>query len=79
VFGQGKEFPTIDAETSDFRYVRIMESSDEHAEGFTKAALDGGAKKVKAWAKTGDVFFYFISGAKVRGPAAAMALLKRVA
>ena len=32
----------------------------------------------KAWAKRGDVFIYFISGAKVRAPAAAQALIERV-
>ena len=30
------------------------------------------------WAKKGDVFVYFISGAKVRNPAAAQALIERV-
>ena len=34
------------------------------------------ARKAKAWAKRGDVFLYFISGAKLRNPAAAQALLK---
>jgi hypothetical protein len=32
----------------------------------------------QAWAKKGDVFIYFISGAKVRNPAAAQALIERV-
>jgi hypothetical protein len=32
----------------------------------------------KDWAKKGDAFVYFISGAKVRDPAAAMALIDKV-
>ena len=36
------------------------------------------AKRAKAWAKKGDAFVYFISGAKVRNPAAAQALIERV-
>jgi uncharacterized protein YecE (DUF72 family) len=36
------------------------------------------ARQAKAWAKRGDVFAYMISGAKVRNPAAAQALIERV-
>ena len=42
------------------------------------AELDKWAKKAKAWARKGDVFLYFISGAKVRNPAAAQALIERL-
>ena len=46
--------------------------------GYKPAELDKWAKKAKAWTKKGDAFIYFISGAKVRNPAAAMALIERV-
>ena len=36
------------------------------------------AEQAKAWARRGDVFAYFISGAKVRNPAAAQALIKKL-
>ena len=46
--------------------------------GYKPAELDKWAKKAKAWAKKGDAFIYFISGAKVRNPAAAQALIERL-
>jgi hypothetical protein len=36
------------------------------------------AKQGRGWAKRSDVFAYFISGAKVRNPAAAQALIKKL-
>ena len=44
----------------------------------TSAELDAIAKRTQAWAKRGDVFAYFIAGAKVRNPAAAQALIARL-
>ena len=46
--------------------------------GYSAAALDGWANRARAWAKRGDVFVYIISGAKLRAPAAAQALIRRV-
>ena len=46
--------------------------------GYKPAELDGWAKQAKAWAKRGEAFVYFISGAKERAPAAAEALIERV-
>ena len=43
-----------------------------------KAPAPTFAKQAKNWAETGDVFLYFISGAKVRNPAAAAALIARL-
>ncbi|HET9149450.1 MAG TPA: DUF72 domain-containing protein, partial [Alphaproteobacteria bacterium] len=37
------------------------------------------AKRLRGWATRGDVFTYFIAGAKARNPAAAMALMKKLA
>ena len=36
------------------------------------------AGQTQAWAKDGEVFAYFIAGAKVRNPAAAQALIARL-
>jgi len=36
------------------------------------------AKQARGWAERGDVFAYFISGAKVRNPAAAQALIAKL-
>jgi uncharacterized protein YecE (DUF72 family) len=55
-----------------------MRTKDDIETGYTDAELDGWAKRARAWAKRGDVFVYFISGAKHRAPAAAEALIARV-
>ena len=72
------EFPEIDEPTADFTYARLMGTQEEVETGYTKAQLDGWAKRAKDWAKRGDVYIYMISGAKVRAPAAAMALIERL-
>ena len=71
-------WPQIDEATADFRYARLMSSREDEPTGMTAAELDGVAKQAKAWAKRGDVFAYFISGAKVRNPAAAQALIAKL-
>jgi uncharacterized protein YecE (DUF72 family) len=45
----------------------------------TSAELDAVAGQARAWAKRGEVFAYFIAGAKVRNPAAARALIDTLA
>jgi uncharacterized protein YecE (DUF72 family) len=76
---EGVKFPEIDQATADFTYARFMASREDLEEGVTDAELNGFAKQTRAWAKRGDVFAYFISGAKVRNPAAAQALIAKVA
>jgi uncharacterized protein YecE (DUF72 family) len=78
IFAHGPDFPEIDEPTADFTYARLMGTNDRVKTGYKPAELDKWAKKAKAWAKKGDVFLYFISGAKVRNPAAAQALIERV-
>jgi uncharacterized protein YecE (DUF72 family) len=43
--------------------------------GYTPAALARWNERAQTLARDGDVFLYFISGAKVRNPQAARALL----
>ena len=71
-------WPQIDEPTADFTYARLMSSREDEPTGMTSAELDAVAQQTKAWARRGDVFAYFISGAKVRNPAAAQALIKKV-
>ena len=78
VFSHGEDFPEIDQRTAGFTYARLMGTKEEVKAGFTAAELDGWAKRIKGWAKEGDVFVYVISGAKLRAPAAAQALIERV-
>ncbi len=78
VFADDEDFPVIDEATADFTYARLMRTEDAIATGYSAAALDGWAERAKQWAQRGDVFIYFISGAKHRAPAAAMALIERL-
>jgi len=71
-------WPQVDKPTSDFTYARLMSSREDEETGMTSAELDAVAKQTKTWAKRGDVFAYFISGAKVRNPAAARALIGKL-
>ena len=68
----------IDEPTADFTYARLMRTEETIETGYSAKALDHWAKRARDWAKRGDAFIYMISGAKVRAPAAAMALIERV-
>ncbi len=76
---EAPEWPRIDQPTADFKYARLMSSREDEPTGMTSAELDGIVKQTRDWAKTGDVFAYFIAGAKVRNPAAAQALIGKLA
>ena len=75
---EAPEWPKIDLPTADFTYARLMSSKEDEPTGMTSAELDRIAKRTKDWAKRGDVFAYFIAGAKVRNPAAAQALIEKL-
>jgi len=75
---EAPDWPKIDQPTADFTYARMMSSKPDEPTGMTSAELDAIAKQTKGWAKRGDVFAYFIAGAKVRNPAAAMALIEKL-
>ena len=80
--------------TADFVYARLERSEAQEKTGYATQALDAWAKRLRAWAEGGvadldclekalparprDVFAYFISGAKERNPAAAMAMIERL-
>ena len=79
VFADDEEFPCIDKPTADFAYARLQRSVEKLKNGYPPAALDEWANKARGWADGGrETFIYFISGAKVRNPAAAQALIKRL-
>lgn len=79
VFADHEAFVRIDEQTADFTYARLQRSVESEVAGYDDAALDGWAKQVRKWAKGGrDVFVYFAAGAKIRNPAAAMALIERL-
>jgi uncharacterized protein YecE (DUF72 family) len=79
VFADSDEFPKIEENTSDFTYARLQRSEDDIPTGYSANALDNWAETARNWAKHGrDVYVYMISGAKVRNPAGAMALIAKL-
>jgi uncharacterized protein YecE (DUF72 family) len=75
VFATGEKFPSIDEATADFTYARLMSSREDLTEGVTPGSRRNIVKQARNWAKRGPVYIYFISGAKVRNPAAAMSVI----
>ncbi len=73
--------PLIVESTADFYYCRLRRCQTEEATGYPPAALDEWAQRCRGWAAEGgrDGFVYFINGAKERAPAAAEALIARLA
>jgi uncharacterized protein YecE (DUF72 family) len=72
---ESAKHPLIVAPTADFAYARLELTQADEPTGYAKPALKKWAKTATDWEKSGDVFLYFISGAKERNPAAAMAML----
>ncbi len=73
------EYPLIEADTADFVYARVMKAQEELEAGYSEADLDHWGDKARKWAADGrDVYLFFISGAKIRNPAAARAVIERL-
>ncbi len=78
VFADSDEFPAIEQPVADFTYARLMRTKEDVETGYAGTDLDRWASTARGWANRGDAFVYFISGAKLRAPAAAQALIERV-
>jgi uncharacterized protein YecE (DUF72 family) len=72
------DVPELTEATADFTYARLMTTRADEPRGLPDAEIAAYAKRLKSWAKRGDVFAYVIAGAKERNPAAAMALIERI-
>jgi uncharacterized protein YecE (DUF72 family) len=93
VFAGDSEFPHIPDVTATFIYARIMGTREDEPNGYSPSALDKWAtfartaagcpprehKPIRQAKGTNEVFLYVVGGAKVRNPAAAMALISRLA
>jgi len=78
-FDDSEDYPCIEAETADFAYARLQRMSEELSTGYHDRALDDFAERARRWANSGrDVYIFMINGAKVRAPAAAVALSKKL-
>ena len=72
-------WPMFDEVTSGVAYVRLHGDTELYASGYSDAALDHWADKVRAWEADGlDVFVYFDNDAKVHAPFDAIALQERL-
>ena len=79
VFADSDEYPLIEADTADFAYARLQRMNEDIATGYDGPALDGFAERTAKWKAAGkDAYVFMINGAKVRAPAAAMALQDRL-
>ena len=78
ILAEDSEHPRIDMDTADFRYVRIMGTDTTEPAGYSASGLKSITDNTRDWSAKGDAYVYFISGAKERNPAAAMALIERV-
>ena len=78
VFEDSDNYPLIEAVTADFHYARLQRMNEDIVTGYDGAALDGFAAKARAWQAKGDAYIFMINGAKVRAPAAALALQERL-
>jgi len=78
VLDDSDEYPAIEADTADFAYARLQRMSEDVLTGYDDAALDGFATRACEWRKRGDSYIFMINGAKVRAPAAALALRDRL-
>lgn len=79
VFEDSDEYPCIEADTADFTYARLQRMNEEIDTGYDAATLDGFADRARKWTRDGrDSYIFMINGAKVRAPAAALALQERL-
>ena len=79
VFGDDDEFPCIDAATASFAYARLQRMREEVPAGYDEGALDSFASRARRWQNDGrDAYLFMINGAKIRAPAAALALQERL-
>ena len=79
VFGDDDEFPCIDADTASFAYARLQRMREEVATGYDEAGLAAFEARARRWAHDGrDAYLFMINGAKLRAPAAALALQERL-
>ena len=79
VLDDSDQFPSIQADTADFTYARLQRMNEEVETGYDDSALDAFADRARKNRSDGrDAYIFMINGAKVRAPAAALALQERL-
>ena len=79
VFEDSDDYPCIEADTADFTYARLQRMNEDVETGYDAAALEYFADRARKWHERGDTYIFMINGAKVRAPAAALALKEMIA
>ncbi|MFL6737548.1 MAG: DUF72 domain-containing protein [Sphingomonas sp.] len=79
VFEDSDEYPCIEADTANFAYARLQRMNEDLETGYDDPAIDRFAERARALREQGrDAYIFMINGAKVRAPAAALALTERL-
>ena len=73
------DYPEIDVATAPFAYLRLMGTRADEPLGYPPAQLDRWATRLRKIGRDREVFAFVISGHKVANPAAAQALIQRLA
>ncbi len=75
VYADHDDYPAIEGRPVGFSYSRLMRTREEEPTGYDAAGIAHWAARARSQAGEGDVYAFFISGAKVRAPAAAQAMI----
>jgi len=79
VLDDSDDYPAIDVDTADFSYARLQRMNEDVPTGYDHAALDAFAERARKARDGGrDAYIFMINGAKVRAPAAALALQQKL-
>lgn len=71
-----EKWPFFDEPTADFMYVRLHGDVELYASGYSGAALDRWAARIRSWRR--DVYCYFDNDAKVKAPGDARTLIAKL-
>lgn len=75
VLADHEEYPSITGHDAGFAYLRLMRTQADEPAGYAPSDIDHWAGRAVDLSATGDVYGFFISGAKERNPAAALAMI----
>lgn len=71
------KYPKFSEQTASFAYLRLLCAQEDCETGYPVDEIVKWSEQFSQWRDDGrDVYVYFINGAKVRAPAAAMALIE---
>jgi uncharacterized protein YecE (DUF72 family) len=72
------KWPFVEDVTADFMYLRLHGDKVLYASGYSDAALELWAERIRAWGRSRDVYCYFDNDMKVKAPFDALRLMARL-